>query len=132
MTGVLNAMIAGGGESVYNVTIGSFAGPSFGLNDSVPAGSISPSTFRGETIKVAASRAGNDDFTLTINGVYTQSFIQSVTVQRTDGALEIFRQQDVSSFISGPSTSIWQWGSGGSDPAWTATSPSPRAIIISF
>jgi len=132
MTGVLNAMVGGGNKQTYSVTIASLPGPSFGMNDSVPGGSVTPTSFRGATIKVAASRTGNDNFTFTLNGALAQSFIQSVLVQRTDGAWALFKQQDVSFFASGPSVTIWQWGAGGADPAWTSTSPSPRQILVAF
>lgn len=133
MTGVLNAVIAAGGKFGYSVTIANHTGgTTYGYNDSVPAGAISPGTFRGVNIRVAGSRSGNDNFTLSLNGpALSQSFFQSVLVQRTNGALVLYRSGDAT-FTPGALANVWLWGSGGADPAWTATSPSPRTIIIAF
>jgi hypothetical protein len=135
MTGVLNAVVASGGKFLYSVTIANIGGVAneYGYNDSaVPSGAISPSTFRGVTVRVAKSRSGNDNFTLTLNGpALAQSFFQYVAVQRTNNAWALYRSADAA-FTPGALANIWVWGSGGADPAWTSTSPSPRAIIIAF
>src|SRR5687767_10903308 len=133
MSGVLNALVAGGGKFSYSVTIANHtAGTTYGYNDSVPAGAITPSSFRGVTIRAAGSRSGNDNFTLVLNGPeLAQSFFQSVLVQRTSGASVIYRSADAV-FTPGALANIWVFGSGGADPAWTSTSPSPRSIIIGF
>lgn len=129
MTGVLNAMVGGGGKFNYSVTIGSGAGPFYGYNEGSAVGSVSPGSFRGLTFADLSSRAGNHDFNLALNGAVAQTYFQYVMVQRSNGAWSIYRQQDAL-FLSNVDT-IWTWGSG-SDPAWTGTSPSPRQIIICF
>lgn len=132
MSGVLNVLAAGGGKFVYSVTVGSFAGPSYGFNNSAGAGAISPATFRGLTVLDVDSRSGNNDFNLTLSTVVAQTYFQYVMVQRTDGAWTIYHQADAF-FTGGPINTLWTWGFGvGGDPAWTATSPSPRAVIIAF
>jgi hypothetical protein len=137
MTGVLNAMVGVSNAQPFSVTIANVGGTAnlYGYNDSaVPPGSISPATFRGATVKVATSQSGGTghSFNFCLSGVLAQSFFQYVSVQRTTGAWVIFRQQDVSSFVSGPTVTIWQWGGGVPDAVWTSTSPSPRQITIAF
>jgi hypothetical protein len=134
MTGVLNSAVGNGGKFSYSVSVVNVGGTAtlYGFNDSAgaPTGSISPTTFRGSTIRAATSRQSSGyDFSITINGEVPQSYFQYVMVEGTDGAWDIYRQADAS--YASSITTIWSWGSG-SNRSWTSDSPSPRKIIVAF
>jgi hypothetical protein len=134
MTGVLNAVVAGGTKFIYSVTVANLQGldGAYGYNFSTePSGAISPSTFRGVDILVASAWAGptNFDFNLSLDGpALEQSFFQYVMVQGTDGSWRTYHSADADFFVPGELSNIWAWEADG--PPWTATSPSPRTIII--
>lgn len=133
MSGALGAVLAAtGGKYVYSIGVADLGGfgTSFGYNDGTsPTGSITPSSFRGAAIRVAATDTTGFDFTLTLNGVLAQTFVGEVLVQGTDGSYRRYVASAADSFISGPSVSIWSWSTG--NPL-TAATPSPRALIIAF
>jgi hypothetical protein len=113
MTGVLNAMVGQGG-SVYSVTVGT-NGLFYGFNSADAFGAISPST---------------TDLGITIEGSHTQNYFSGVTVQTTSGSIRYFPSSSAtfSTFGSSPVLSGWTWDT--NTPAWTATTPSPRFMII--
>lgn len=127
MTGVLSAMVGQGGV-VYSVTVGT-NGVFYGFNLADEWGAITPSTYRGSIIQLTAV-SSQDDFNLTIEGSHTQNYISGVTVQTTSGSLRFFPSSSAtfSTFGSSPVLSGWTWDT--NTPAWTATTPSPRFIII--
>lgn len=115
---------AASGEN-FSVTVGN-SGTVFGFV-SGSIGSISPGTFKGETIDAASSdtSAPAYDFSFSLNnGALAQTFFRAVLVQRTDGAWTRY-ETAAASFSVG--TGTWTWGTG-SNPAFTSTGT--RAIIL--
>jgi hypothetical protein len=135
MTGVLNAMVGGGEQLVLiDVTMGTDGTTRFGYADSgsgisgAPFGSASTTAFRGKTIEILMSSgaAGNNLALRFDSAVSDSAFFKRVLVQATSGSQRTFLIGDAT-FI----TDTYTWGNG-SDPAWSATSPSPRRVIIYY
>lgn len=129
MTGVLNAVVGQGGGQRYSVTIGNFSTTRYGYTDVGPSGAISPSTFRGVTIKSVASNASPGQlFIVSLQGSRAQSFFAGIEVQRTDGTMQTFTTASATFSDLGTETT-WSWAN---SPAyvWSSTSPSPRIIRL--
>lgn len=128
MTGVLNALVASGTSKAYSVTIGTGGASNFGYS-SGSFGSISDTNVAGRTFTtLATDETGTTDFTLGISGAaVSQSYLHKVVVQDTAGTI---RTYFTSSATFGPGN-FWFWGNG-SSKVWTATTPSPRSVTISW
>lgn len=133
MTSVLNAVVASHNSASFSVTIGN-ASTQYGFNTNEAIGSVSPSTFKGNTLYGIASDV-SFDFGIVILGTgIPQAFFRSVVVQSTAGTIRSYASS-AATFSSGVgiggNQSQWLWGTG-SSKVWTATSPSPRALILQY
>lgn len=131
MTGVLNATVAASTGVYYSVTMADISslGTNFGYNDSAsPGGSISPTTWRGITIKVAANNTSPspDQFTITLAGSNSQSTFTGVEIQKTDGTL-VTLFSSAATYSDLTTVTSWTWIQ---DGIWTAATPSPRRIRL--
>lgn len=131
MTGVLGAIVASQNSQPIIVTIGNSAAQ-YGFNSVAVIGAVSPGTFKGNTIRVIASDTSYD-FAIEILGTsLPQTLFRSVTVESTAGTIRTFLASAATfSATSGPDKSTWLWGTG-SSKVWTATSPSPRTVLIHY
>lgn len=125
MSGVLNALVAGGSAASYSVTVADItSGNIFGFNDAEAAGAISPTAFKSAAISSVSSRtaaAGSqNNIQIVLEGSLAQSFFSAVAVQGTDGVVRRYNTADAtfSTFGSAPVLSSWNWT--GTDTAWTA------------
>jgi succinylarginine dihydrolase len=132
MTGVLNAVVGQASAASIVVTIGVAAGTQYGFNSVAAIGSVSPATFKGNTFQVIASDTSYD-FSISILGAsLPQTLFRSVTVQSTAGTIRTYLASAATfSATSAPDKSQWLWGTG-SSKVWTATSPSPRTVLIHY
>jgi hypothetical protein len=131
MTGVLNAVVSNQNAQPFIVTIGN-AATQYGFNSVAAIGAVSPGTFKGNTFRVIASDASYD-FAIEILGTsLPQTLFRSVTIESTAGTIRTFLASAATfSATSGPDKSTWLWGSG-SSKVWTATSPSPRTVLLHY
>lgn len=128
MSGILNAILAGRSSKTYSVTIGTGGASNYGYSPG-SFGAISDTNVAGRTFtSLATDETGTTDFTLGISGAaVSQGYIHRVVVQDTAGATRTYL---TSNATFGPGN-FWYWGNG-SSRVWTATTPSPRSVTISF
>lgn len=133
MTGVLNAVIGANNAIRISVTIGNQS-TQYGFNTNGSIGSISPGTFKGNTIDVLASDTSYDIGVVLLGSGIPQAYFTSITVESTAGTIGRFLSTAATfsqtTGIHGPQ-SQWLWGIG-SSKVWTSTSPSPRSVLIQY
>jgi hypothetical protein len=127
MTGVLNALVAGGGLGQYSVTLandGSVTGYS-----SLGLGSISPSnSFLGNTLTRIFGTNTLDNFLVRVGSATTQSLFSSVLVQKHDGTW--ISLTSASATFSGSNQWEWTLSGGGVNTIWPTTADGTVRRVI--
>ena len=127
------AVPAAADQQIYTVTVGN-SGSEFGYQDSGPAfGSVSPGgrifTPGGSNFPITAMKSGFVDFAFEILSVVAQSSFRYLLVERTDGSFVRYNFDGGTYATPGGTRTLWTWG-GGSNRAFTATSPATRRVIF--
>lgn len=91
-------------------------------------GTLNPiTTLKGVTIITLRSDNLSADLALVMQGVRAQNFWRTIVAQATDGTWRRFNSADAS--FSAPANTVWSFGTG-SSRVWTASTPTPRGVII--
>jgi hypothetical protein len=121
MSGATIAVVSS--QHGYSVGIGN-SGGTYGYSSTLAIGTITPATFKGNTITAVIATSG-PSFRLSIEGSHTNLFSR-IVIQRTNGVLQTLMIGDA--VRSGTTTTSWEWTV--ADLLWSATSPTPRSFAI--
>lgn len=134
MTGVLNALVAGGNGLPFTVTVADI-GTGRGFLSGT-AGVVSPTSLKGSSVRQVASNISPADFRFELSAVVAQSYFLSLIAIDHNGVPHRFRASAATFSNPGGIRSLWQWatddaGAGG-DTIWTVSSDGARQVIIYY
>lgn len=118
MSGVLNAMVGRQSGTRIIVTTAS-SGSARGFSSITPGafGSISPTTYRGETFNEAYGQVATSVFRLSFtNDALARSFFSQIWIYNDAGAVVTLKTADADFVNIGGSRTTWQWNGDGTSP----------------